>query len=95
MNMPMQFQLDTGFAPGVGTSRLLRTLRVAVRRFVARWRRHRRAAEMSAALHALDARTLRDLGFHRSEIDSVVAEINGDAESTRRRAERALRYPYY
>jgi uncharacterized protein YjiS (DUF1127 family) len=95
MKMPMQFPLDAASAPGAETSRLLHTLRVAVRRFIARWRRHRRAAEMSASLHALDARTLRDLGFHRSEIDSVIAEISGDAESTRRRCERALRYPYY
>jgi len=95
MNLPMQFQINGALAPTVRgeADRLLRTARVVVRRFLARWRQHRRAAQMSAALHALDARTLRDLGFHRGEIDSVVAEITGDAECTRVISQRARRHP--
>lgn len=95
MNLPMHIQMDLAPALLNEAGRALRTLRVAMRRIVARWRRYRQAAEMSASLHALDARTLRDLGFHRSEIDSVIAEIRGDAETARMRSERALRYPYY
>ncbi|MCC6194926.1 MAG: hypothetical protein IT518_10710 [Burkholderiales bacterium] len=65
------------------TDRLLRKLRLALRRFLLDRQRRREAARTSAALHALDSRALRDLGFDRSEIGSVVAEMTGDAECTR------------
>jgi uncharacterized protein YjiS (DUF1127 family) len=93
MNMPTQFQIAVAYALRDEADRLLRTARFAVRRFLARWRRHRQAARMSASLHALDARMLHDLGFDRSEIDSVVAEISGDARSTRVVSRRARRHP--
>ncbi len=35
------------------------------------------------ALAALDSRTLRDLGFDRSEVRSVAAELGGDVHTTR------------
>lgn len=95
MNMPIELRIDAPPAVRAGIDRLLRALRVAVPRFVARWRRYRQAAAMSATLHSLDASTLRDLGFHRSEIDSVVAEITGGAETTRVHTQRAQRYPHY
>lgn len=56
-----------------------------VRRTVARWKRQQQARATYLALRALDARTLRDLGFDRSEILSVAAEVAGDADSTRAR----------
>ena len=53
------------------------------RRIVAEWKRRRCARATYAALHALDPRILRDLGFHRSELLSVAAEVAGVANSTR------------
>ena len=71
---------------------MFRGFRVAVRRFLARWRRQRQAARQRAELSAVDARTLRDLGFDRSEIGSVVAEISGGARRTRVLSQRARRH---
>jgi uncharacterized protein YjiS (DUF1127 family) len=95
MDTPMQFLLDVALAPAAraGATLMFRGLRVAVRRFVARWRRQRQAARMSAELRALDLRTLRDLGFHHSEIDSVVAETSGGTGCTRVVSQRAPRHP--
>ncbi|MGZ8993444.1 MAG: DUF1127 domain-containing protein [Burkholderiaceae bacterium] len=54
-----------------------------VRGMRARWERRRRVRATFLALQALDASTLRDLGFHRSEILSVATEINGDIGASR------------
>lgn len=51
-----------------------------------RHRQRRRASAIYDALHQLDDRTLHDMGFDRSEISSVAAEVAGEAESTRVRA---------
>ncbi len=55
------------------------------RRMITRWKHRQHASATYAALRALDPRILRDLGFHRSELMSVAAEVAGVAESTRAR----------
>ena len=56
-----------------------------VREARAAFRRGREARAMRKGLHDLDDRTLRDIGFTRSEIESVIAEATGGAEWTRLR----------
>lgn len=64
-----------------------------MRQTLAEWKRRRHAHATLAALRGLDARMLRDLGFHRSELMSVAAEIAGAADSTRTRLVLAGRVP--
>jgi uncharacterized protein YjiS (DUF1127 family) len=56
------------------------------RRAYARHRQRWQARTIYDALRQLDDHTLRDLGFDRSEIRSVAAEVTGEAEYTRVRA---------
>ena len=65
----------------------------ALQQFFATWKRRRLARQTLLALHKLDARTLRDLGFDRSELLSVAAEVSGDAEVTRARLMTGHRMP--
>jgi uncharacterized protein YjiS (DUF1127 family) len=53
-----------------------------VRRLARRWRRERAAQATWQALRRVDSRTLRDLGFHPSELSSVAAEAHGLARIT-------------
>jgi len=62
---------------------LMQSLAAFARQSLARHRQRRRARNTYDALRQLDDRTLRDLGFDRSEIRSVVAEMTGEAERTR------------
>jgi uncharacterized protein YjiS (DUF1127 family) len=71
----------------VGTT--LRAVAAMARRMYVGWQRSRQAGATYVALHELDARTLRDLGFDRSEILSVAAEVAGNADSTRVRSVQA------
>lgn len=87
MNLPMPQQLD--LLPAANA--LARWVRRALQRRMALSRQRRHAAAMRATLRELDTRTLHDLGLHESEIDSVVAELSGDADSTRQHTELALR----
>lgn len=54
--------------------RALRRLTDAARRFAAQWRHSRDVHATYRALSALDTRTLRDLGFDRSELHSVALD---------------------
>ena len=66
-----------------GGWRWLARLAALLRAMRTRQRRRTAARDLRAALRDLDDRTLRDLGFHRDEIASVVAELGGDALPTR------------
>ena len=57
----------------------------SARRARARYRQRRDAMAMRQGLRELDDRTLRDLGFGRGEIGSVVAHAMGGEEWTRLR----------
>ena len=62
---------------------MARSIGSVVRRAHARYRQRRKARATYDALRHLDDRMLRDLGFDRSEITSVAAEISGTAARTR------------
>ena len=49
------------------------------------WQRQRDRFATRRTLESLSDATLRDIGLSRSEIDSVAAELVGQAETTRRR----------
>lgn len=68
----------------------LGTVEAVARRMVASWQRQRQARATYVALRDLDTRTLRDLGFDRSEIQSVAAEAAGQIDSSRTRFAQAL-----
>lgn len=95
MATPTQLQLDIALAglarPPRRFQRLdaLRTIADALQAAAAAWQRRARAAESYHVLASLDTRTLRDLGFDRSELASVAAELAGEAAPTRVRTIRA------
>jgi uncharacterized protein YjiS (DUF1127 family) len=70
---------------------LMQALAAFARQSLARHRQRRRARSTYDALRQLDDHTLRDLGFDRSEIRSVAAEITREMERTRVRTLRSAR----
>ncbi len=62
---------------------LARSTARAVNVAVATWRTQQLARATTRALAALDARALRDIGLHRSELASVGAEVAGLIERHR------------
>ena len=53
------------------------------------WRRNSLRRATLQTLHSLDDRTLHDLGFHRSEIGGLAAEVGGQADVSYIRARQA------
>jgi uncharacterized protein YjiS (DUF1127 family) len=70
--------------------RALQAVADLLRQGCAAWRRQSEARRAHLALRELDARSLRDLGFDRSELGSLVAEIDGQAGPTRVRVLQAF-----
>jgi len=70
---------------------LMQAVAAIARQALARYAQHQRARSMYDALRQLDDHTLRDLGFDRSEIRSVVAEMTREVEYTRVRPMRSSR----
>jgi uncharacterized protein YjiS (DUF1127 family) len=70
-----------------------RAVRESIRGVWERYQRRQHSRSIYHALHVLDDRTLRDLGFHRCEIGSVAAEAAGEAEHTRMHVRRGPRAP--
>jgi len=73
------------FTLGEAVVAAIRAGSAIAQRAYARYRQRRQASAFYDALRQLDDHTLRDLGFDRSEIRSVVAEVTGEAEHTRLR----------
>ncbi len=75
------------YRPSVGEilAAAVRATRAIARQVHARYRQRRHAQATYDALRRLDDHMLRDLGFDRSEMTSVAAEVTGEAERTRTR----------
>lgn len=58
--------------------------------WLTRWQRWAAQQRARRELAELDPRTLRDIGLSPSEIDSVVAEVQGRVQATRRIAMQPL-----
>ncbi len=95
--VPSAMQLEA--AARAERSRRVGDIAAAIWRAVAQRVRHllkqaqqrRDARATYLALRGLDARTLHDIGLHRSEILSVALELGGAFETTRVQATRAPR----
>ena len=71
------------FALGEIAAAAVQAIVSLARRLRLSYERSRRTAAARAALRALDDRTLHDIGLDRSEIASVTAEAQGEAEPSR------------
>jgi uncharacterized protein YjiS (DUF1127 family) len=71
------------FALGEIAAAVIQGVASLAKRLRLRYEKSRRTAAARAALRALDDRTLHDIGLDRSEIASVTAETQGDAEPSR------------
>jgi uncharacterized protein YjiS (DUF1127 family) len=78
------------YRSGKGLRSLLRKVAAIVKRALLRYRQRQQSIAIYHALNELDNRTLHDLGFDRSEITSVAAEVTGEAEYSRVRSRLSL-----
>jgi uncharacterized protein YjiS (DUF1127 family) len=83
----MSTSVQTLHAP-TALQRFVHSVVAALRSTAAAWQRIRRRRAMQRELESLDDRMLRDIGVHRSEVSSLVAELIGTAPATRRAAMR-------
>ena len=83
----MSTSVQTLHAP-TALQRFVHGLVAALRSTAAAWQRIRRRRAMLRELESLDDHMLRDIGVHRSEVSSLVAELIGAAPATRRAAMR-------
>ena len=72
---------------------LMQAFAAIARQALVRHAQRQQAKSTYDALRQLDDRTLRDIGFHRSEIRSVAAELTGKTECTRVRTTSRSRSP--
>jgi uncharacterized protein YjiS (DUF1127 family) len=79
----MNTSVQTLHAP-TALQRFVHAVVAALRSTAAAWQRIRRRRAMLRELESLDDRMLRDIGVHRSEVSSLVAELVGAAPATRR-----------
>jgi uncharacterized protein YjiS (DUF1127 family) len=81
----MSTSVQTLHAP-TALQRFVHAVVAALRSTAAAWHRSRRRRAMLRELETLDDHMLRDIGIHRSEVSSLVAELIGAAPATRRAA---------
>jgi uncharacterized protein YjiS (DUF1127 family) len=79
----MSTSVQTLHAP-TALQRFVHAVVAALRSTAAAWQRSRRRRAMLRELETLDDHMLRDIGLHRSEVSSLVAELIGAAPTTRR-----------
>jgi uncharacterized protein YjiS (DUF1127 family) len=77
------FEAATRDGGGTIVTSMFRAIGTSARRALERYRQRRKAWATYEALRHLDDHMLRDLGFDRSEITSVAAEVSGAATRTR------------
>jgi uncharacterized protein YjiS (DUF1127 family) len=76
---------DNGRCTNASPTGLIRLAALALRDVMRRFATAQRRRATLLTLQSLDAHTLRDLGFDRSEIPSAVAELFGEVDVARTR----------
>jgi len=86
---------QAGSGPMRRTRRLVRWVAQVLREAGARRRERKAIRARRRTLAELDERTLKDIGLHRGELDSITAELEGHAAPTRRRVHKDSVAPLY